>query len=229
MTKRESSKRTFEDLAEKLERLNTGGAPEDVVDDAFVDALLKWLGPAEAVSDEAMHYAVTQLRSAMKEDAQVAAIRQEHSSATIEKTFGQVMNEVRTKAGWNVGTVAQKLGSETSLVDRLERDLVPLVQLTVRQWADLLELFHVRLTEFIQLASRTAFAQRLQRELGGAHARSRTDANSAQHGRELAHAIARVFPDLDTSAKAPPAVEQKLVDGLGAELRARQRTDPLTE
>jgi hypothetical protein len=228
MTKPESSKRKFEDLADKLERLNTGAAADDVIDDVFVDALVEWLGPAEPVSDEAMHYAITQLQSAMKEDDRVAAIRKEHHHAG-EKTFGQVMNEVRTQAGWNVATVAQRLGSDTSLVDRLERDLVPLLQLTVRQWADLLELFHVRLAEFAELASRTAFAQRLQRELGGAHARSRTDANSAQHGRELAHAIARVFPDLDQSGKAPPPVDRKLLDGLGAELRARQRTDLLQE
>lgn len=224
MTKPELSKRTFEELAEKLEQLNTGAAPNDVIDDAFVDALVNWLGPAEPLSDEAMHYAVTQLQSAMKDDGRVAAICRERET-TAEKTFGQVMNEVRTKAGWNVATVAQKLGSEPSLVDRLERDLIPLMQLTVRQWADLLELFHVRLAEFAQLASRTAFAQRLQRELGSAHARSITDANSAQHGRELAHAIARAFADLDPSANAPSAIEQELLNGLGAELRARQRAD----
>jgi hypothetical protein len=229
MTKRESSKRPFEELAAKLEQLDTGAASDDVIDDAFVDALVEWLGPAEPVSDEAMHYAITQLQSAMKDDDRVAAIRGEHRQTPGEKTFGQVMNEVRTKAGWNVATVAQKIGSDTSFVDRLERDLVPLLQLTVRQWADLLELLHVRLTEFAELARRTAFAQRLQRQLGSAHARSRTDANSAQHGRELAHAIARAFPDLDSSAKAQPAIDKKLLDGLSAELRARQRADLLQE
>ncbi len=228
MTKPESSKRTFEDLADKLERLNAGAAPDDVIDDAFVDALVEWLGPGEPVSNEAMHYAITQLQSAMKEDDHVAAIRREQGQAS-EKTFGQVMNEVRTTAGWNVATVAQKLGSDTSLVDRLERDLVPLLQLTVRQWADLLELFHVRLAEFAEFARRTTFAQRLQRELGSAHARSRTDANSAQHGRELAHALARAFTDLDESANAPPTIDQKLLDGLAAELRARQRADLLND
>jgi hypothetical protein len=113
MTKHESSKRTFEDLAEKLEKLNTGAAPDDVIDDAFVDALVEWLGPAEPLSDEAMHYAVTQLQSAMKDDGRVAAIRRAHDQVTADKTFGQIMNEVRLKAGWNVATVAQKLGSET--------------------------------------------------------------------------------------------------------------------
>lgn len=227
MTKRESSKRTFEDLAEKLHQLNTGAAPDDIIDDAFVDALVEWLGPAESISSEAMHFAITQLQSAMKDGGRVAAIRREYSHAAEEKTFGQVMNEVRTKAGWNLATVAQKLGSETSLVDRLERDLVPLAQLTVRQWADLLELFCVRLEEFARFATRTAFAQALQKELGGAYARSRTAANSAQHGRELGHAIARAFPHRDKSANAPAGIDQTLIDRLGAELRARQRPDLL--
>lgn len=229
MTNRESPKRTFHELAAKLERLNAGAAPDEVVDDAFVDALVEWLGPTEPLSDEALHYAVTKVQAALKDDDLVASIRREHGGTTEERTFGQVMNEVRTKAGWNLATVAQKLGSETSLVDRLERDLVPLVQLTVRQWADLLELLHVRLEEFARFAGRTLLAQQLQQRMGVAHARSSTDANSAQHGRELAFAIARVLPDFDKSSKAPPAVDKKLIDRLGAELRARQRVDLLTD
>jgi transcriptional regulator with XRE-family HTH domain len=228
MTNRESPKRTFHELAERLERLNAGAAPDDVIDDAFVDALLEWLGPAEPLSDEALHYAVTKLQGALKDDGLVASIRREHNGTVEEKTFGQVMNEVRKKAGWNLAAVAQKLGSETALVDRLERDLVPLVQLTVRQWADLLELFHVRLGEFTRLASRTSLAQQLQQRMGAANARSFTDANSAQHGREIAFAIARTLSDYNKSSKAPP-VDQKLIDGLGAELRARQRADLLRD
>lgn len=228
MTKRESSSETLQILEEKLDRLGASVAPEEVIDDAFVDALMEWLGPAEMLSHEATHYAVTQLQGAMKDDAAVTSIRRDHARATDEKTFGQVMNEVRTKAGWTLATVAQRIGSDTALVERLERDLVPIMQIAVRQWADLLETFHVRLAEFTHLAERTVRAQRLQQQLGAAYARSKTDAKSAQHGRELAFAIANVLPNLD-KASTPPPIAQKLLDGLGAELRARQRADLLRD
>lgn len=225
MTERDLSKQM---LSEKLDRLCSGGAADEIIDDAFVDALMEWLGPVEKLSDEATHYAVTQLQAAMKDEAVVASLRNEHGRATGEKTFGQLMNEVRTKAGWNLATVAQRLGKDSSFVDRLERDLVPIVQLTVQQLADLLELFHVRLSEFLRLATRTSLAQELQRKVTSAHARSKTDATSPQHGRELAFAIARALPDFENS-KSPPTLDQKLVDGLAAELRHRERADLLTE
>jgi len=227
MTKRESSKDMRHTLDEKLERLGAGAAPDEVIDDVFVDALMDWLGPVEPLSSEATHYAVTQLQTAMKEDAAVAAVRREHARSSDDKTIGQVMNEVRTKAGWTLAAVAQRIGSDTAFVDRLERDLVPVAQVAARQWADLLETFHVRLAEFIRLAARTLMMQRLQQKMGPAYARSKTDANSAQHARDLAFAIGKAIQGFDTSAKSPPPLDQKLVDSLAAELRARQRTDLL--
>ena len=229
MTKRESSKDMRHTLDDKLEQLGAGAAPDEVIDDAFVDALMDWLGPVDPLSNEATHYAVTQLQTAMKEDATVASIRREHARTSDERTFGQVMNEVRTKAGWTLAAVAQRIGSDTAFVDRLERDLVPVAQIAARQWADLLETFHVRLREFTRLAARTLVMQRLQQKMGPAYARSKTDANSAQHARDLAFAIGKAIPGFDTSAKSPPPLDQKLVDSLAAELRARQRTDLLLE
>jgi hypothetical protein len=226
MTKRESSRQTSQNLEEKLDLLCAGGAADELIDDAFVDALMEWLGPAEPLSHEATHYAVTQLQAAMKDDAAVASIRRDHARATDEKTFGQVMNEVRTKAGWTLALVAQKIGGETTLVERLERDLVPIGQIAVPQWADILETFQVQLTEFSRLAQRTARAQQLQQKLGSAFARSKADPKSAQHGRDLAFAIANALPNLDPTSKHP-SIDQKLLDGLAAELRARQRGDLL--
>ena len=226
MTKRESSRQTLRNLEDKLDRLCAAAAPDEIIDDAFVNALVEWIGPTESLSHEATHYAVTQLQGAMKDDVTVSAVRRDHVPTTKEKTFGQVMNEVRTKAGWTLAKVAQRISSDTTLVERLERDLVPITQIAVCQWADLLETFHVRFTEFRHLVQRTAHAQQLQQELGSAYARSKTNAKSAQHGRDLAFAIANVLPSLDKASKPPP-VDQKLLDGLAAELRTRQRGDLL--
>ena len=226
MTKPDSLRPTLQALEEKLDRLCSGAAPDDVIDDTFVDALMEWLGPGEPLSHEATHFAVTQLQAALKDEAAVAEIRQGHLRATQEKTVGQVMNEVRTKAGWTLGAVAQRVEGDTALIERLEADLVPIGQVAVRQLANLLETFHMRLKDFIRLAQHTARAQQLQRMLRSSHARSKTDPNSAQHARDLAFAIANAMPNLDKAAKPPP-LDPNLVDGLVAELTTRRRTDLL--
>lgn len=66
MTNRDLSDTPFHELAETLERLNAGAVPDAVIDDAFVDALIEWLGPVEAVSAEAMQSAIRKLQAAMK-------------------------------------------------------------------------------------------------------------------------------------------------------------------
>ena len=227
MNNRESSNNRRKALDDKLQKLSAGAAPDEVIDDAFVDALMDWLGPADPLSNEAAHYAVTQLQAAMKEDATVASIRRERARVTDDKTFGQILNEVRASAGWTLAAIAQRIGSDTVFVDRLERDLVPIEQIGPRQWADLLEVFHIRLADFTRLATRTLLMQRLQKTMRSAHARSKTDPYSAQHARDLAFAIAKAIPDLDDFAKSPPALDHSLIDILAAELRTRQRTDLL--
>jgi ribosome-binding protein aMBF1 (putative translation factor) len=228
MSNRESSHKTRLALDKKLQALCAGAAPDDVIDDEFVDALMDWLGPVDPLSSEAAHYAVTQLQAAMKEDVAVASIQRARARATDEKTFGQILNEVRASAGWTLAAVAQRISSDTALVDRLERDLVPVEQSAARQWADLLEILHVRLADFTRLATRTLLMQRLQKTMGSVHARSSTNPHSAQHARDLAFAIANIIPDLDDSWKSPPALDHRLLDDLTAELRARHRTDLLS-
>jgi hypothetical protein len=229
MSNRESSTNRRQALDEKLRKLCAGAAPGGIIDDAFVDALMEWLGPADPLSNEATHYAVTQLQAAMKEDVTVASVRRAHARVTDDKTFGQILNEVRASAGWTLAAVAQRISSDTAFVDRLERDLVPIEQVASRQWADLLEMFHIRLADFTRLATRTLVMQRLQKTMRSAHARSKTDPYSAQHARDLAFAIAKAIPDFDDSTKSPPALDHSLIDNLAAELRERQRTDLLSE
>lgn len=224
MTERKSSDALL-DLANRLDRLSTGATPDQVIDRAFVDALVDWLGPTDDLSADVVHSAVTQLQTLMSDDALVASIRQENTLSP-EQTIGQVMNDVRAKARWNVASVAQKLGLDTTLIERMERDLVPLGQLTVWQWAALMELFRLHLDEFKQLATRTLAVQHLHQRIGAVHGRSRTDAQSAQHGRELASALGRALPAFSSSS-ASPSVGQRLLDELAAELRRRERVDLL--
>ena len=191
MTTRETSKQRLHELVDKLDRLRDGTSPHEVIDNAFVDALADWLEPAETLSAEDTSYAARRLREVLEDERTLQSLRQDQLQKPEKTTLGELLNDVRRKAKWDLATVAAKLRIDVSVLERLERDLVPVVELGAQQIADILEVFHVRITEFARLVKRTGLAQQVQREVGTAYARSNTDPLSAQHGRDLSFALAR--------------------------------------
>jgi transcriptional regulator with XRE-family HTH domain len=227
MTTQESSKRRLNELVQKLDRLRDGAPADEVIDNAFVDALVDWLEPAETLSAKASSYAATRLRKVLEDDRTVQSLRREQLTKPDNTTLGELLNAVRRKATWDLATVAAKLRIDVSLLERLERDLVPVVELGAQQIADILEVFHVRITEFARLVKRTALAQQIQRDVGTAHARSNTDPLSAQHGRDLSFALARILPDLDPDP-SESEIDTALLESVSSELRRRERFDLLS-
>src|SRR2546423_15629335 len=65
MTQHESHSKAFQELNEKLARLVAGVSTDELIDDAFIDTLLQWLGPIEPMPPESLQFAVTQLRTVM--------------------------------------------------------------------------------------------------------------------------------------------------------------------
>src|SRR5262245_50154823 len=112
MTKRESPERTLQQLAEKLDQLCAGASPEDVIDNAFVDALVEWLGPSQPLTDEFTQYATTRLQAVMKDDAAVKSTR-------LGDSRGAVMRIVHT-SDWHAGRVWKGRDRLPELQDILE-------------------------------------------------------------------------------------------------------------
>lgn len=228
MTTPETSKRKLQELVDKLDRLRDGTAPEVVIDNAFVDALSEWLGPAENISEEANCYATTRLRKVLDDEKIIQSVRRDQLQQPEKTTLGELLNDVRRKANWDLPTMAAKLGVDVSVIERLERDLVPLVELGVEQIADILEVFRVRFAEFARLAERTGLLQQTQHDVATSYARPNTDEPSDQHGHESAFALARMLPDLDRE-RSESKIDKALLEGVSSELRRRERFDLLSD
>ncbi|SRR5258708_5837499 len=228
MTTPETSKRRLHELVDKLDRLRYGTAPDRVIDNAFVDALSEWLGPAANISEEANCYAATHLRKVLEDERTIQSVRRDQLQQPEKTTLGELLNDVRRKANWDVATMAAKLGVDVTVIEGLEGDLVPVVELGVQQIADILELFRVRIAEFARLAERTGLAQQIRRDLSTSYARSNTDDLAAQRSSDLAFETAGMLPDVDREPR-DSKIDKAILEGVSSELRRRERFDLLSD
>jgi len=204
--------------------IRRGDVPLDLSDE-IVDSLLEQ--PGAEISEESK----ARVKSILKVRMQDAAIKRARQSVRWKGIpLGRFIEAVRAGAGLTRLEIAERLGKTEQYLQRLERgDLNP-IQLPVIEFAEIAELFHLRLstvTEMVVSSTKTADTKQTFRAAARSHGGIRHDTR----GEDVERALDAFAHKMQKKAKSATEVPQEVrlyISKIEVELKRRGRADLLT-
>jgi len=204
--------------------IRNGDLPLEM-DDTFVDTLLGQ--PCPDISEASKARFKSRLKTRIQ-DAAISKARNEIKQSAV--AFGRFIETVREKAGLKRVAIGERLQKPDDFVERLERGHINPIQLAPREFADVVELFHIQLSllpSMLTASAHTASAKQGFRAIARSHGGVRHNQRGEDVERALeafARTVKRATPPL---AETSDEVKTSLTK-LEKELKRRGRTDLLT-
>jgi hypothetical protein len=194
------------------------------LNDTIVDALLERPGKEISEASKARFKSKLQIRM---QDAAIASARKTIDNETLP--FGHFIETIRERAGLNRSDVGKRLQKDDEYVERVERGHISPLGLSTAEFADIVELFRVKVKALpgMIIASRTAAGAK---QGYSAVARSHGGITHGKRGEDVERALeafARMRqPKEQLTADMPENVRASL-QKLEAELKRRGRNELL--
>jgi hypothetical protein len=204
--------------------IRNGDLPLEM-DDTFVDTLLSQ--PCPGISEVSKARFKSRLKARIQDAAISKARKEIHQSAI---PFGRFIETVREKAGLKRVAIGERLQKPDDFVERLERGHINPIQLAPREFADVVELFHLPLSllpPMLAASTHTANAKQGFRAIARSHGGVRHNQRGEDVERAL-EAFARTVKRASSPVAKPSDEVQASLAKLEKELKRRGRTDLLT-
>src|SRR5207302_5871304 len=122
------------------------------LNDEIVDRILEQ--PGSNVSDASTERVKSKLKMRMQDAAITAARATIHPQVSVQ--FGRFIQTVREGAGLDRSAIGERLQKTGDFVERLERGHVNPLQLKTNEFADVVELFHIKFSALQAMVTASA-------------------------------------------------------------------------
>ncbi|MBU4000575.1 helix-turn-helix domain-containing protein [Patescibacteria group bacterium] len=172
----------------KLQAMAENGAFDDAMEESL-DRLVRETKPAELTSSELNHFYQT-VKKASGENAIMDARTE---TPVTDLPLGRFLQLVRDRSGLSHAQVGIILNKDASFVERIENGQINPLNLMANEVADIMLLFKLSLTEFINSVKIFLSISHVKKGKINAMARSSIKAGSIDKGNKLAHAMDAVL------------------------------------
>lgn len=194
--------------------------------DEIVDRILQQ--PGAEISDASRARFKSQLKVRI-EDAAIATARESVQGQPIAP-FGRFIETVREHARLNRSAVAERLKKTDDFVERLERGHINPLQLATREFADIVELFRLKLSALPAMMAASAATAGTKHNYR-AIARSHGGVRHKQRGEDVERALEAFARTVQPKATGAPNTSDEIRSCLAKledELKRRGRADLIT-
>jgi transcriptional regulator with XRE-family HTH domain len=206
-----------------VERMAEIGQINSPMDDELAHIILDELEPVILTEDE-----MRRLNADLQRIHQDKAIEKARELLPRERqSFGGYIQFLRNKAGLTIVEIAQRLKIQDSYLENIETNFVNPIEIVAGKIADIMELFRISLTDFIEAVEKSILLIEAKKGKSISMARSSSQLNAQGKATDILQALDNALIEIERK-KTPERsiqIDKEYIERVKKELIKRNRND----
>jgi len=206
-----------------IKRMAEMGQVDMPMDDELSQVILNELEPVILTKNE-----IERLDADLRGVYQGKAIEKARELLPRERqSFGGYIQFLRQKAGLAIAEIARRLGMQDAYLENIETNFVNPMEIAAEKIADIMELFKISLTDFIEAIEKSLLLVEAKKGKTKSVARSSSQLNTQEKATEILRALDNALIEIEKK-KVPERsiqIDKEYIERVKKELIKRNRDD----